>query len=309
MFRKLKWLIAACSVSLLAACGSDDQGPSNLVDVAKSDARFSILVEAVTAADLGATLSGPGPFTVFAPTNDAFAALLTELGLTKAQLLANKPLLTTVLTYHVVGANVPKASVPLGKPITSVQGGIFKVDSVGPDLVVTDGRNRTAKIVVADVSASNGVIHAIDRVILPADRNILETASALPQFSILVEAVGAANLGTALNGAGPFTVFAPTNDAFVALLGELGVTKEALLANTPLLTKVLTYHVLPARALKAEVPVGSPIPTLQGQTVTVSTTGGLKLNDQNGRSANIVATDVFATNGVIHVIDKVVLPR
>lgn len=309
MFRKLKWLIAACTVSLLAACGSDNQGPSNLVDVAKSDARFSILVEAVTAADLGTTLSGPGPFTVFAPTNDAFAALLTELGLTKEQLLANKPLLTTVLTYHVVAANVPKASVPLGKPITSVQGGIFKVDSVGPDLVVTDGRNRTAKIVVADVTASNGVIHAIDRVILPANRNIIETASALPQFSILVEAIGAANLGTALNGAGPFTVFAPTNDAFVALLGELGVTKEALLANTPLLTKVLTYHVLPTRALKAEVPVGSPIPTLQGQTVTVSATGGLELNDQTGRSANIVATDVFATNGVIHVIDKVVLPR
>ena len=310
MIEKLKWLIAACSVSLLAACvSSDDHATSNIVETAKSDSRFSILVEAVTAADLGATLSGPGPFTVLAPTNDAFAALLGELGLTKAQLLADKPLLTAVLKYHVVAANVPKASVPLGKAITSVQGGIFKVDAVGSDLIVTDGRNRTAKIVATDVEASNGVIHAIDRVILPANRNIVETAQALPQFSILVEAVTAANLGGALSGTGPFTVFAPTNDAFAALLVELGVTKAALLADTALLTQVLTYHVVPARVLKADVPVGAPVTTLQGQTLTVGATGGLKITDQLGRTANIVATDVLTSNGVVHVIDKVILPK
>jgi uncharacterized surface protein with fasciclin (FAS1) repeats len=138
------------------------------VQVAQGDPRFSTLVEAVTAAELGTTLSGAGPFTVFAPTNDAFAALLAELGVTKAQLLANKPLLTAVPKYHVLGTRVARSAVPLGQPITPLEGGISKIDQVGTQLVITDGRNRTSRIVAADIAASNGVIHAIDKVILPA---------------------------------------------------------------------------------------------------------------------------------------------
>jgi uncharacterized surface protein with fasciclin (FAS1) repeats len=110
-----------------------------------------------------------------------------------------------------------------------------------------------------------------------------------------------------LNAAGPFTVFAPTNAAFAKLLTELGVTKEQLLANKALLTQVLTYHVLPARVLKAEVPVGTAITTVQGQTFTVD--ASLAITDQRGRKAAITATDVLARNGVIHVIDTVILPR
>jgi uncharacterized surface protein with fasciclin (FAS1) repeats len=111
---------------------------------------------------------------------------------------------------------------------------------------------------------------------------------------------------TTLQGAGPFTVFAPTNAAFAALLTELGVTKAALLADKPLLTKVLTYHVVPGRVLKADVPVGAPITTVQGETFTINS--ALKITDRRGRQAGIVATDVFTSNGVIHVIDKVILP-
>ena len=244
---------------------------------------------------------------MFAPTNDAFAALLTELGITKDALLANKPLLTAVLTYHVLPAKVERAQVPLGQPVTTVQGGIFKVDSVGSSLVITDGRNRTATITATDLQAANGVVHVIDKVILPSDKNIVQTAQALPQFSILVEAVVAADLAGALSGNGPFTVFAPTNDAFAALLAELGVTKDALLADKALLTKVLTYHVVPARVLKAQVPVGTAITSLQGDTFTID--GTLAITDQAGRKASIVATDVLTSNGVIHVIDKVILPR
>jgi uncharacterized surface protein with fasciclin (FAS1) repeats len=276
------------------------------VQVAQKDSRFSILVEAVQSAGLTETLSGPGPYTVFAPTNDAFAALLTELGVTKDQLLANKTLLTAVLKYHVVSGSVSSAQVPLGKAITPLGGGFFKVDKMGADLVITDGRNRNSKIVQADVAASNGIIHAIDKVILPADKNIVQTAVANPNFSILVEAVTAAGLVDTLNGTGPFTVFAPTNAAFAALLTELGVTKDQLLANKALLTKVLTYHVVPGLVLKADVQLNTPIKTVEGETFTISQ--ALAITDRRSRQANITATDILASNGAIHVIDKVILP-
>jgi uncharacterized surface protein with fasciclin (FAS1) repeats len=306
MFNWIKSLCVVGAVALLSACGGSDDPQPNLVQTLQADAQYSILVEAVVAADLAETLNGSGPFTVFAPTNAAFASLLTELGVTKAQLLANTELLTAVLTYHVLPSSVPKASVPLGKAIGTVQGGIFKIDSVGADLIVTDGRNRTSKIVATDLGASNGVIHTIDKVILPADKNIVQTAQGIPDFSILVEAVVAAELVEALSAAGPLTVFAPTNAAFAALLEELGVSKEALLANKPLLTAVLTYHVLDGRVLKADVPVGPAIETLQGETFSVDAT--LTITDQRGRTAGIDTTDVLTSNGVIHVIDTVILP-
>lgn len=310
MFRWIRSLLAVSTVALLAACGGDDDEPrvqtKNIVETASADPQFSILVEAVGAAGLAETLSGPGPFTVFAPTNDAFAALLGELGVTKAQLLADKALLTAVLTYHVLAAKVEAADVPLGKAVKTVQGGVFKVDSVGGELLITDGRNRTSKITATDVTASNGVIHVVDRVILPANKTLVETAQSLPQFSILVDAVVAAGLADALNGDGPLTVFAPTDDAFAALLGELGVTKDELLADKALLTQVLLYHVVDGRVLKADVPLNTPITTLQSQTFSVDAT--LAITDKRARKSRIVATDVFASNGVIHVIDKVILP-
>ncbi len=306
MIHWLKNLSAVAALAFVAACGGGNDDPIDIVATASKDPQLSILAEAVTAADLGATLSGPGPYTVFAPSNAAFAALLAELGITKAQLLADKPLLTSVLTYHTVAGKVPKAAVPAGKAITTVQGGIFKVDAVGTGLVITDGRNRTANIVATDIAASNGVIHAIDKVLLPANRNIVETAAATPDFSILVEAVTAANLGATLSGTGPFTVFAPTNAAFADLLAELNVTKDQLLADTALLTKVLTYHVVAGRVLKADVPVGAPITTVQGETFSVS--AALAITDRRARVANITATDVLASNGVIHVVGKVILP-
>jgi uncharacterized surface protein with fasciclin (FAS1) repeats len=309
----LKRIAAFATVALLSACGgSDDDAPppptpvGNVVQVAQGNPDFSILVEAVTAADLGTTLSGPGSFTVFAPTNAAFAALLTELGVTKAALLANKPLLTSVLTYHVLSSRVFKAGIPFGAHITTVEGGFFKIEESGSAVVITDARNRSSNIVATDIRANNGIIHAVDKVLLPGDKNIVQTASGLPDFSILVEAVVAANLGGTLSGPGPFTVFAPTNAAFAALLTELGISKAALLADTALLTKVLTYHVVPDVVLKAEVPTGAPITTVQGETFSVST--AFAITDKRARVSNITATDVLTSNGVIHVIDKVILP-
>jgi uncharacterized surface protein with fasciclin (FAS1) repeats len=284
-------------------------GP-NIVQVAQSLPDFSILVEAVVAADLVGTLSGTGPFTVFAPNNNAFAALLDELKLTKEELLANKALLTAVLTYHVLPSKVLAADIKEGAQATTVQGQLFTLSLMG-GANITDAQGRKANIIATDVAASNGVIHVIDKVILPQSKNIVQIALGLPNFSILVEAVLAADLQGTLSSAGPFTVFAPTNAAFAALLDELKVSKKALLDNKALLTKVLTYHVLPAKVLAKDVTDGQKVTTVQGQQFTLNKSSGgmLHILDARHRGANVVATDVQAVNGVIHVIDRVLLPK
>jgi len=312
------------TATLVTACTDDDPdpvpGPLSIVATAQATPTLSTLVAAVEFAsengDLVDLLANPGTLTVFAPTNTAFDALAVELtgtaGATGADLLTatNKPLLRSVLQYHVLTSEVSAGSIPFGKPITSAEGAVFKIDTGSPP-IITDGRNRTAKITATDIAASNGVVHVIDKVILPADKNIVQTAQALAaknpaEFTILVEAVVAADLVATLSGAGPFTVFAPTDAAFAALLTELGVTKAQLLANKPLLVKVLTYHVVAGRVFKADVPVGTPISMVETGTVTVD--ASLDITDARSRKAKIVATDTLTSNGVIHVIDKVLLP-
>ena len=300
---------AGATAALLSACGGgdDDDSPHrNIVETAQADPQFSILVEALTAAKLTGTLSAAGPFTVFAPTNTAFAALLTELGITKAALLADTALLTSVLTYHVLAGKVEAAAVAtqLGAAITTLQGGVFKIER-GTGLAITDGRNRQSTLTATDIQTTNGVIHVVDKVLLPANKTIVETAQSISDFSILVEAVVAAGLVPTLSSAGPFTVFAPTNAAFAAALTELGISKAQLLASSQL-GDILKYHVLSGRVLKAGVPVATPITTVQGGTFTVD--ARLAITDKLGRTAGITATDVFTSNGVIHVLDKVILP-
>ena len=301
------------SLALVTACGDDDPGSDagttrSIAATAQATPELSTLVAAVQFAsdndDLLDLLSNPGTLTVFAPTNAAFDALAVELtgsaGATGA----------AVLQYHVLPQTVNAASIPFGEAITSAEGSIFKIDEGSPPKI-KDGRNRIANITATDITASNGVVHLIDKVILPADKNIVQTAQALAsgtpaELTILVEAVVAANLATTLSGPGPFTVFAPTDAAFAALLTELGVTKGELLANTALLTRVLTYHVVAGRVLAADVPLSTPIATVE--TGTFSVNAQLTITDERGRGAAITATDTFATNGVIHVIDKVILP-
>jgi uncharacterized surface protein with fasciclin (FAS1) repeats len=290
----------------------------SIVDVANATPSLTSLVKALGFAsndgDLVKLLSKKGTYTVFAPSNEAFDALAAELlgtGKTAVDLLvpANKALVRAVLQYHVLGAVVPKAAIPLGKPIDPVLEGkdFFKIDAVEGKIIITDGRNRESEITATDIKAKNGVVHLINKVILPADKDIVETAIARPEFSILVEAVVAAGLADALKAPGPLTVLAPTNAAFASLLAELKITKEALLADKALLTKVLTYHVIPSLVLKADVPVDTPVKTLQGETLTVDT--HFTITDQRGRKSAIVKTDVLTKNGVIHAIDKVILPK
>ncbi len=278
-----------------------------IVDIAVSNPDFSILVEAVTAAGLVETLQGAGPFTVFAPTNAAFGDLLTLLKLTKEQLLADTETLTKVLTYHVVPGKVLAADVVglNGKDVATVEGGTVKVTVEGETVKINE-----STVVQADIEASNGVIHVIDKVLLPAavqpPKSISQIAIENPDFSILVEAVTAAGLLTAIEAPGPFTVFAPTNAAFEAALAALKLTKEQLFANTELLTAVLTYHVFSGKVLAADVVGlnGQEVTMLNNLKVKVTVEGEtVKIND-----ATVTTADLVASNGVIHVIDKVLLP-
>lgn len=173
MFRRNLLILTgvAAATTILTACGSSDDHVAvpakNIVALAQATSDLSILVEAVVAAGLVGTLSGAGSFTVFAPTNAAFASLLGELGVTKEALLANKTLLTAVLTYHVLGSKVESSQIPLGAAITTAQGATLRIDASGMGLVITDARGRKANIVTANIQASNGVVHLIDKVILP----------------------------------------------------------------------------------------------------------------------------------------------
>jgi uncharacterized surface protein with fasciclin (FAS1) repeats len=163
-------------------------------------------------------------------------------------------------------------------------------------------------VLVASAAAALAACGGSDGDGTPAPtKNIVQLAQATPDLSILVEAVIAAKLDGTLSGAGPFTVFAPTNAAFAALLTELKIDKAALLADTALLTKVLTYHVVSGKVLKADIPFGKPITTLQGQTITIDTSA--VITDASARTSKITATDILATNGVVHLIDKVILPK
>ena len=154
------------ATALIAGCGGGKE-PEPLPDIfqlAQSSLDLTLLVEAIVRAGLVGTLQGAGPLTVFAPTNSAFAALFTELGLTTVQLLANKPLLTTVLSYHLVPGRVLKVDIPVNTDIATVQGETLRVSS---GLVITDQRSRTSRITATDVLSRNGVIHFIDKLILP----------------------------------------------------------------------------------------------------------------------------------------------
>ncbi len=342
MLRTLRHLMfGALSVGLLAACGSDDHnpaqtappppaGPKSIVATAQATPDLSSLVAAVQFAsnngDLVTLLDSPGTLTVFAPSNTAFDNLAKALtGNTNARaadilIPANKELVRTVLQYHVLTSTVKAADIPFGKAITPAAGGIFKIDNVGGKPVITDGRNQKANITATDIVATNGVVHLVDKVLLPADKSIVQTAVAsAPQFTNLVAALGFASnnndLVTLLSGTGPFTVFAPTNAAFDALAKELTGNTNAVAAdilvpaNKDLVRAVLQYHVVTSRVLAADIPVGKAISPAAGGIFKIDIVSGAPvINDGRNRKANITATDVFNTNGVIHVIDKVLRP-
>ncbi|MXY77784.1 MAG: fasciclin domain-containing protein [Acidimicrobiia bacterium] len=298
---------AATAATTQAPPAEEPAGPGNLVEVAVGSGAFPTLVAAVQAAGLVDVLSGDGPFTVFAPTEEAFAAALDALDMSPAELLGNTELLTAVLTYHVLPLEAPAELVVTldGQSVATVNGAEVTV-------TIEDGTVRVndATVVATDIEASNGIIHVIDTVLVPPELmgpgNLVEVAVGSGAFPTLVAAVQAAGLVDVLSGDGPFTVFAPTEEAFAAALDALDMSPAELLGNTELLTAVLTYHVLPLEA-PAELVVtldGQSVATVNGAEVTVTIEDGtVRVND-----ATVVATDIEASNGIIHVIDTVLIP-
>jgi transforming growth factor-beta-induced protein len=275
---------------------------SDIVDTAVADGRFTTLAAALEGAGLVETLKGEGPFTVFAPTDDAFAALPD--GTVESLLLPeNKQALTDILTYHVVSGKVMAADVTGLTSATTVLGKDIAIKVDMGNVYINE-----SKVIITDIETSNGVIHVIDAVLLPpseeASNTIVDVAIADGRFTTLVAAVEAAGLVETLSGEGPFTVFAPTDDAFAAL--PAGTLESLLLPeNKQALTDILLYHVVSGKVMAADVVSLTSAPTVLGKDVTITVKDGkVFLND----SVQVIITDVEASNGVIHVIDAVLLP-
>ncbi|BAX82292.1 fasciclin domain-containing protein [Labilibaculum antarcticum] len=291
------------------ACTDDDDDNTQpvameetIVDVAVSSADFSILVEALSKANLVNTLKGAGPFTVFAPTNAAFEELFTTLGVSGISDLSAETL-TPILLYHVLGTEAKSSNLSNGyfESLSSYTPGDYAI-KILVDLSSGVKLNGTTNVSTADVMASNGVIHIIDKVLLPP--TVVDVAIANASFTHLVAAVVKADLVNALKGEGPFTVFAPTDAAFEALFTDLGVSGIADL-SAEALTPILLAHVVSGNVRAADVSTGT-VPTLnQDFDLDINTEGsGVVLNG----NSNILATDVQGKNGVVHVIDKVIVP-
>ncbi|MBK7896623.1 MAG: fasciclin domain-containing protein [Anaerolineaceae bacterium] len=279
---------------------------NSIVDIAVADGRFTTLVAAVQAAGLAETLSGEGSFTVFAPTDDAFAAL--PEGTVESLLADPEGALTDVLLYHVVDGAVMAETVVTLDSATTLQGEDVTI-------TVTDGSvflNETVQVIITDIEASNGVIHVIDAVLLPPSMaaaeeemapSIAEIAVADGRFTTLVAALDAAGLVETLSGEGSFTVFAPTDDAFAAL--PEGTVASLLEDPAGALTDILLYHVVDGAVPAETVVTLESATTLQGEDVTITVTdGNVFLND----TVQVIITDIEASNGIIHVIDGVLLP-
>lgn len=304
------------TATLVSACGGSDDPPvPNLVEVAQQQG-FTALVAAATKANLVTTLSSPtAGLTVLAPTDAAFTTLATRLGFASATAMVEAlpaSALASILTYHVLPTRRTATELIAGG---ATQPTLYSFNSAPTTLAVTtstgvrfgDAVLTQALVTTGDVAASNGIVHVIDKVLIPPGvLNIVQMAQANPAFSTLVSAVGSAGLASALSAPTPLkTVFAPTNDAFAAIAGTVAGL------SVPELTTVLTYHVLGSQVLSTQIPFGSPVPTLAGQNITITAGPApaiARITDITTAAKSIVAVDVRASNGVIHVLSGVLIP-
>ncbi len=306
--KKLSFLFSFLMLGLVAttfvACGDDDNdtpAPQTIAEIVADDDQFSNLLTALERTNLTSVLEGAGPFTVFAPTNAAFTAAGIDVN------TVDVATLTDVLLYHVLGASVKSTDLQVGQTYasTAAEAGpngeqlTILIEKTGSAVKV----NGTADVTSADVSATNGTIHVIDNVLLPLD--VVGHAAANSNFTSLVGALGAASgdLVSVLSGDGPFTVFAPLNSAFA----EIADVTATLTADQ--LAKVLTYHVVSGNVVAGDLTNGMSVATVNGENFTVNINGStVTLTDSNGGVSTVVLTDVQGTNGVIHVLDKVIIP-
>jgi transforming growth factor-beta-induced protein len=267
--------------------GDAGEGRADVIDTAVAAGSFSQLAEALTAANLVDALQGDGPFTVFAPTDDAFDAFEEANPGVLASLTTQR--LTEILTYHVLGgAAVTSSDLRDGLAAETLAGAPVLIDLSGDDPKIND-----ATITTADIEASNGVIHVIDAILLPPEDDIVATAVAAGDFTALAGALTDANLVETLQGDGPFTVFAPTDAAFAEL---------AAVPTGDALESVLLYHVVSGAIGSGNLRAGE-VETLSERSVTIALDDGVTVND-----ATVTTANILTRNGIIHVIDKVLIP-
>lgn len=310
IFKKTAIMMAVVMVGL-TSCKNDKDDEiikdKTIVEIVVGNNNFSLLRTALVQANLTDVLSGKGPFTVFAPNNAAFVAAGLD---TEAKIKAVPvETLKNILLYHVLAQKVPSSSIATANN-TSVK--------TVADLNVFVTKNSSgvfvngASVTQADIMASNGVIHVINTVLMPPTGNIVQAAQANSNFTFLVAAVlrasqGSTNVAEVLSGTGPFTVFAPTNQAFI----DAGFANIAAIqnANPATLTNILTYHVIAGRILSSDLTEGAKPATLNTGTLTISLSGGAKVKGNgNAMASTISQANLITSNGVIHVIDRVLLP-
>ena len=305
-FKKITMAVLFMAIPLFTLSCSDDDDDNgtsdkNIVEIAQQTPDLSTLVGALVATGLDDALSGTGPFTVFAPTNAAFDKLDDDI---LNNIIANPALLTSLLQYHVVSGDVMSTDLTNGPVQTLLSGQTIDVDiSNGVTL------NGSSNVTSADIDASNGVIHIIDEVLFPEDfysMTLAQIVEGSPDHKILLSALKKPELAGLLAAANDptqdLTVFAPTDDAFTAVLGVLG--KESI-DDIPvaLLNEIVSYHILGSAVTSDMLANGDVETILPGESVTVDITDGVKIND-----ANVTAADLKAVNGVAHVVDAVLLP-
>ena len=293
----LRYLALSVTTSLALFAGTTTYAAKTIVETAVEAGSFNTLAAALQAGGLVDALQGEGPFTVFAPTDEAFANLPegTVESLLKPE---NQEQLVSILTFHVVSGSLPAEKVVASSGALSLNG--QRIDfEVDQGAAYANGATITA----TDIACSNGIIHVIDEVILPESKAIPAVAAAAKIFGTLWTAVTTAGLGETLTEGGPFTVFAPTDDAF-AKLPEGTVASLLKPENRAKLQAILKYHVVAGRIYSDQALVEGSATTLEGSPVKI----GIENGAAQVSGANLVATDIDAANGVIHVIDSVLLP-
>ena len=292
------------------SCKKSNEGPKTIYETIAADPHYSFLTAAINKAGLVNALNDDKKegLTLFAPSNDAFMAA----GFNSVADLAKIPdsTLTKILLYHVLGTKIPAAQVPQASnsEVLTLNTQPIYATRTSDNNVFING----VSVVKADIECTNGVIHNINRVLLPATGTIVQTAINNPDLSLLVAAVlrasqGSTDVATVLSGSGPFTVFAPTNQAFInAGFPDVNAINAA---DPNTLTSILTYHVIAGRIFSSDLTDGPTPATLNGGTVAVSLSGAAHVKgNSNSTAATITVTDIIATNGVVHVIDQVLLP-
>jgi len=291
-------------LAIFAFAVADD----NIVQLAEKTADLSTLVTALNAANLVSALEGPGPFTVFAPTNEAFAKLPAKF---LEYLLNNTDLLTQVLLFHVVSGKALSTNLYDNEVLSTLNSRNNLTVGIDNSGVYLNPPHpfEPAKVITANVLASNGVVHIVDTVLIPhLLENIVKLAEQVPELSTLVKAVVVANLTSVLSGPGPFTVLAPLNQAFTNL--PAGVL-DNLLKHPDQLAKVLTYHVISGAVFSKDLSDGQVITTVNGQSITcnIDNDGSVTFTGTANSTGTVVKADIEASNGVVHIIDGVLIPN